>query len=92
MFGLEPDQVEVIVHPQSIVHSMVAWHDGSILAQLGPSDMRVAIGYALSWPERRHLPVDRLDFAKLSRLEFETPDEKRFPACALPEGRSKRVA
>lgn len=83
LFGLEPDQVEVIVHPQSIVHSMVAWHDGSILAQLGPSDMRVAIGYALSWPERRHLPVDRLDFAKLSRLDFETPDDSRFPALRL---------
>jgi 1-deoxy-D-xylulose-5-phosphate reductoisomerase len=83
LFDLEPDQVEVIVHPQSIVHSMVAYHDGSVLAQLGPSDMRVAIGYALSWPERTRLPVERLDFAKLSRLDFEATDETRFPALRL---------
>jgi 1-deoxy-D-xylulose-5-phosphate reductoisomerase len=83
LFDLTPDQVEVIVHPQSIVHSMVAYHDGSVLAQLGPSDMRVAIGYALSWPERARLPVERLDFAKLSCLDFEEPDEKRFPALRL---------
>ena len=83
LFALKPKQVEVIVHPQSIVHSMVAYHDGSILAQLGPSDMRVAIGYALNHPERGHLPVERLDFAKLSRLDFEAPDEARFPALRL---------
>lgn len=83
LFSLEPDQVEVIVHPQSIVHSMVAYHDGSVLAQLGPSDMRVAIGYALSWPERTRLPVERLDFAKLARLDFEATDEARFPALRL---------
>lgn len=83
LFGLEPEQVEVIVHPQSIVHSMVAYHDGSVLAQLGPSDMRVAIGYALNFPQRGQLPVERLDFAKLSRLDFEAPDEARFPALRL---------
>ena len=83
LFGLTPDQVEVIVHPQSIVHSMVAYHDGSILAQLGPSDMRVAIGYALHYPKRPVLPVERLDFAKLARLDFEAPDELRFPALRL---------
>lgn len=83
LFGLNPEQIEVIVHPQSIVHSMVAYRDGSILAQLGPSDMRVAIGYALSHPARHHLPVERLDFAKLSKLEFEAPDEARFPALRL---------
>ena len=83
LFWLDPDQVEVIVHPQSIVHSMVAYHDGSILAQLGPSDMRVAISYALHFPERAALPVERLDFAKLSRLDFEAPDETRFPALRL---------
>ncbi len=83
LFGLTPDQIEVIIHPQSIVHSMVAYRDGSILAQLGPSDMRGAIGYALSHPARNHLPVERLDFAKLSKLEFEAPDETRFPALRL---------
>ena len=62
---------------------MVAYDDGSILAQLGPSDMRVAIGYALNHPTRGHLPVERLDFAKLSRLDFEAPDEARFPALRL---------
>lgn len=83
LFSLRPDQIEVIVHPQSIVHSMVAYHDGSILAQLGPSDMRVAIGHALHHPERRSLPVERLDFAKLARLDFEAPDHQRFPALRL---------
>ncbi len=83
LFHLKPEQIEVIVHPQSIIHSMVAYRDGSILAQLGPSDMRVAIGYALQHPARGHLPVERLDFARLSRLDFETPDEARFPALRL---------
>ena len=83
LFDLKPDQIEVIIHPQSIIHSMVGFHDGSILAQLGPSDMRVAIGYALGWPRRVKLPTERLDFAKLSRLDFETPDEARFPALRL---------
>ncbi len=83
LFGLAPEQIEVIIHPQSIVHSMIAYHDGSILAQLGPTDMRVAIGYALNHPARGHLPVERLDFAKQARLDFEAPDETRFPALRL---------
>ena len=83
LFNLVPEQIEVVVHPQSIIHSMVAYHDGSILAQLGPSDMRAAIGYTLNYPERGFLPVERLDFAKLSRLDFEAPDETRFPALRL---------
>ena len=83
LFGLDPAQVEVIVHPQSVIHSMVGYRDGSVLAQLGAPDMRTAIGYALGWPDRPHLPVDRLDFAKLSRLDFEAPDETRFPALRL---------
>ena len=83
LFAVSPDQIEVVVHPQSIIHSMVGYADGSILAHLGPSDMRVAIGYALAWPERPHLPVDRLDFADLARLDFEPPDEERFPAMRL---------
>ena len=83
LFTMPPDDIEVVVHPQSIIHSMVGYRDGSILAHLGPSDMRVAIGYALAWPERPHLPVERLDFAALGRLEFEAPDEGRFPALRL---------
>jgi len=83
LFDVAPSQIEVIVHPQSIIHSMVGFHDGSILAHLGPPDMRVAIGYALAYPERRDLPVERLDFAALSRLDFEAPDLERFPPLRL---------
>ncbi|MCV9965991.1 1-deoxy-D-xylulose-5-phosphate reductoisomerase [Pararhizobium sp. BT-229] len=83
LFNVRPDQIEVIVHPQSIVHSMVGYSDGSVLAQLGCPDMRTAIGYALSYPARPALDVQRLDFAKLSRLDFEAPDEERFPALRL---------
>lgn len=83
LFALKPEQVEVIVHPQSVIHSMVGYTDGSVLAQLGCPDMRTAIGYALSYPSRCNLPIERLDFAKLSRLDFEAPDEVRFPAIRL---------
>lgn len=83
LFGMRPDQIEVIVHPQSVIHSMVGYSDGSVLAQLGCPDMRTAIGYALSHPARPALDVQRLDFAKLSRLDFEAPDEDRFPALRL---------
>ncbi|HSF96468.1 MAG TPA: 1-deoxy-D-xylulose-5-phosphate reductoisomerase, partial [Thermohalobaculum sp.] len=83
LFGIDPGRIEVIVHPQSIVHSMVGFRDGSVLAHLGPPDMRVAIGHALAWPERPALPVERLDFARLSRLEFNDPDPERFPALGL---------
>lgn len=83
LFDVRPDQIEVIVHPQSIVHSMVGYTDGSVIAQLGVPDMRTAIGYALTYPKRPALNVDRLDFAKLARLDFEAPDETRFPAIRL---------
>ncbi|MCL5777468.1 1-deoxy-D-xylulose-5-phosphate reductoisomerase [Limibaculum sp. FT325] len=83
LFDVAPDQIEVIVHPQSIIHSMVGFRDGSILAHLGPPDMRVAIGHALTWPERAALPVERLDFARLGRLDFQAPDEERFPSLGL---------
>ncbi|MEM6660665.1 MAG: 1-deoxy-D-xylulose-5-phosphate reductoisomerase [Pseudomonadota bacterium] len=83
LFGVAPSRIEVVVHPQSIVHSMIGYRDGSILAHLGPSDMRVAIGYALGWPDRPELPTERLDFAALGKLEFEAPDEERFPALRL---------
>ena len=83
LFALRPDQIEVIIHPQSIVHSMVGYSDGSLLAQLGPPDMRTAIGYAISYPRRPSLPVERLDFARLARLDFHAPDEARFPSLRL---------
>jgi 1-deoxy-D-xylulose-5-phosphate reductoisomerase len=83
LFGVRPEQIEVVIHPQSVVHSMVGFRDGSILAHMGPPDMRVAIGYALGWPERPALPVERLDFARLGRLDFEPPDPRRFPALEL---------
>ena len=83
LFDVTPAQIEVVVHPQSIIHSMVGFRDGSILAHLGPPDMRVAIGYALCWPKRPELPVERLDFAALGRLDFEAPDPERFPALGL---------
>jgi len=83
LFGVSADQVEVIVHPQSIIHSMVEFNDGAVLAQLGSPDMRGPIGYALNYPDRGDLPVDRLDFAKLRTLDFEAPDEARFPSLRL---------
>ncbi|TPW30711.1 1-deoxy-D-xylulose-5-phosphate reductoisomerase [Pararhizobium mangrovi] len=83
LFAVEPDQIEVVVHPQSIVHSMVAYSDGAVMAQLGAPDMRTAIGYALAYPKRPALNVERLDFAKIARLDFEAPDEARFPALSL---------
>jgi 1-deoxy-D-xylulose-5-phosphate reductoisomerase len=90
LFDVTPEQVEVIVHPQSIIHSMVGYADGSILAHLGPADMRVAIGHALAWPDRRGLDTERLDFAALARLDFEAPDEARFPALALAREAMRR--
>lgn len=83
LFDMRPEQIEVIVHPQSVVHSMVGYSDGSVLAQLGAPDMRTAIGYAISHPRRASLPVERLDLAKLARLDFIAPNETRFPALAL---------
>lgn len=83
LFRVRPDQIEVIVHPQSVIHSMVGYRDGSVLAQMGCPDMRTAIGYALSYPSRPTLDVQRLDFTKLSRIDFEAPDEERFPALRL---------
>lgn len=83
LFDVAPSQVEVVVHPQSIIHSMVEFHDGAIVAQLGAPDMRGPIGYALNYPERAELPVERLDFGALRQLDFETPDETRFPSLRL---------
>jgi len=83
LFGFSPEQIEVVIHPQSIVHALVGFADGGLIAHLGPPDMRHAIGYALHWPERGAVPVARLDLAALGRLEFEPPDPARFPALRL---------
>lgn len=83
LFDVGPETIEVVVHPQSIVHSMVGFRDGSIMAHLGPSDMRGPIGFALNWPARQRLTLDRLDFTKLGRLDFFPSDPDRFPALRL---------
>jgi 1-deoxy-D-xylulose-5-phosphate reductoisomerase len=83
LFGMEPACVEVVVHPQSIVHSMVEYVDGSILAQLGNPDMRTPIAHALGWPERIVSGVQSLDLVAAGRLDFEAPDLDRFPALRL---------
>lgn len=83
LFDVSPEQIEVLVHPQSIIHSMVGYSDGSLVAQLGVPDMRTAIGYALEWPSRSTLDVERLDLAKLQQLTFFAPDEAKFPAIRL---------
>ena len=83
LFEVEPDAIEVLVHPQSIVHSMVGFRDGSVIAQLGVPDMRGAIGYALNFPQRQPLKVERLDLAQVGALTFEHPDTTRFPALGL---------
>ncbi|SDM68900.1 1-deoxy-D-xylulose-5-phosphate reductoisomerase [Maricaulis salignorans] len=83
LFDLTPDRVEVVVHPQSIVHGMVEYEDGSVLAQLGSPDMRTPIASALAWPQRMRAPVERLRLSDIARLDFETPDDVRFPALRL---------
>jgi len=83
LFGLPSGRIDVLVHPQSVVHSLVEYVDGSLLAQLGPPDMRVPIASVLAWPGRIPTPVSRLDLASLARLDFEEPDLGRFPALRL---------
>lgn len=83
LFGLKPDEIEVLVHPQSVVHGLVEFRDGSVVAQLGPADMRVPIAHCLAYPERIDGPVPRLDLAVLRELTFENPDPVRFPALGL---------
>ncbi|WP_298848391.1 1-deoxy-D-xylulose-5-phosphate reductoisomerase [uncultured Ruegeria sp.] len=82
-FGVSPDQIEVLVHPESIVHALVGYRDGAIMAHMGSPDMRHAIGYALHWPKRRELPIQRLDLARLGQLRFNEPDLARYPALKL---------
>ena len=83
LFGLQPNQIDVVVHPQSIIHSMVQFEDSSIKAQMGLPDMRLPIQYAFSYPDRIHASFDRLDFSKCTNLTFEQPDMKRFRNLAL---------
>ncbi|MES2916101.1 MAG: 1-deoxy-D-xylulose-5-phosphate reductoisomerase [Pseudomonadota bacterium] len=82
-FGVLPEQVEVIIHPESLIHSMVGFRDGAIMAHLGAPDMRHSIGYALNWPDRAELPVARLDLAQVETLTFRAPDLARYPALRL---------
>lgn len=83
LFNAAPEQIEVLIHPQSIIHSMVSYHDGSVLAQLGNPDMRTPIACAMAWPERIDAGVAPLDLAQAGRLDFEAPDEARFPCLRL---------
>jgi 1-deoxy-D-xylulose-5-phosphate reductoisomerase len=83
LFGLPSERLDVVIHPQSVIHSMVEFVDGSVLAQLGSPDMRIPIAYALAWPERMETPARRLDLATIARLDFEAPDLQRFPALKL---------
>ena len=82
-FGVNPEMIEVLVHRESLIHAMVGFNDGALMAHVGPPDMRHAIGYALHWPTRKTLPVERLDLAKIGSLTFEAPDLARYPALAL---------
>ncbi|MGO2241157.1 MAG: 1-deoxy-D-xylulose-5-phosphate reductoisomerase [Halomonas sp.] len=83
LFDATPEQIQVVVHPQSVIHSMVAYHDGSVIAQLGNPDMRTPIAYGLAWPERINAGVETLDLFQVARLDFEAPDETRFPCLGL---------
>jgi 1-deoxy-D-xylulose-5-phosphate reductoisomerase len=83
LFNPRPEQIEVLVHPQSIVHSMVSYRDGSVIAQLGTPDMRTPIANVLAWPERIEAGVDHLDLAQINDLSFRKPDVARFPCLEL---------
>ncbi len=83
LFGLPSERIDIVVHPQSIVHSLVEFVDGSMLAQLGSADMRIPIAYTLAWPGRMDTPAERLSLADIGRLDFEAPNPERFPALRL---------
>ena len=82
-FGITPSQIETIVHPESLIHALVGFRDGALMAHVGPPDMRHAIGYALNYPERTELPVQRLDLAEIGQFTFRKPDLARYPALGL---------
>jgi 1-deoxy-D-xylulose-5-phosphate reductoisomerase len=83
LFAMPADRLDVVIHPQSVIHSMVEYCDGSLLAQLGSPDMRIPIAHTLAWPERMTTPCQRLDLLKIARLDFEAPDLERFPALRI---------
>ncbi|RUR34604.1 1-deoxy-D-xylulose-5-phosphate reductoisomerase [Vreelandella nanhaiensis] len=83
LFDAAPEQIQVVVHPQSVIHSMAAYIDGSVIAQLGNPDMRIPIAYGLAWPERIEAGVETLDLFQIAQLDFEAPDEARFPCLRL---------
>jgi 1-deoxy-D-xylulose-5-phosphate reductoisomerase len=89
LFGLTPEQVDIVVHPQSIVHSLVEYVDGSLLAQLGSPDMRTPIAYALGWPERIGSGVEFLDLVRIARLDFRAPDPEKFRCLALAQSAAR---
>ena len=82
-FGVEPEQIETVIHPESLIHALVGFRDGAMMAHVGAPDMRHAIGYALHWPDRRDLPVARLDLAAVGAMTFRAPCETRYPALRL---------
>jgi 1-deoxy-D-xylulose-5-phosphate reductoisomerase len=85
-FGVDPAQIETVVHPESLIHALVGFRDGALMAHVGPPDMRHAIGYALNWPDRLELPVARLDLAAVGAMTFRAPCETRYPALRLARG------
>ena len=82
-FDVAPAQIETVIHPESLIHALVGFNDGALMAHVGPPDMRHAIGFALHYPDRKTLPVERLDLAKIGALTFRTPDDTRYPALRL---------
>lgn len=86
LFRLPSERLDVVVHPQSVVHSLVEFIDGSVLGQLGAPDMRIPIAYTLAWPERMQTPCERIDLTRLGSLDFEPPDLQRFPALRIARG------
>jgi 1-deoxy-D-xylulose-5-phosphate reductoisomerase len=84
-FGVRPNQIETIIHPESLIHALVGFNDGALMAHVGPHDMRHAIGFALNWPERKDLPVQRLDLARIGQLNFRAPEAARYPALAIAQ-------
>ncbi|CTQ50769.1 1-deoxy-D-xylulose-5-phosphate reductoisomerase [Jannaschia donghaensis] len=89
-FGLPASKIDTVIHPQSLIHALVQFDDGALMAHLGAPDMRHAIGYALNWPDRAHVPVARLDLAEVARLDFHAPDPARYPALAIARGVMER--
>jgi 1-deoxy-D-xylulose-5-phosphate reductoisomerase len=84
-FDIKPDQIETIIHPESLIHALVGFNDGALMAHVGPHDMRHAIGFALNWPKRKDLPVQRLDLAQIGQLNFRAPQAARYPALAIAQ-------